>query len=254
MAQPGQPQEGPPGEAPATDPRPPHMRPSPAPKPETSPLVDDLRRVASLEALGFAAGATAPLLLGGLSKGFLLIGWVMFWAAVAGAFFHVLDHLAEGRPGLPLGTAENLGRHLWRGLMILLVGAIPPILASMQLDTTPEGPTRSLVMLGASLVGAGLVPAATVAVYTSQSALAAFAPHLWFRIISRIPDDYAKLIGLCVAVVVLQAIWAALIGLALGSFPVLASLVYAPFVALLAVALAATFGGILDRRRNDLGW
>ena len=222
---------------------------------EPGSMVEDMKRALSPDALATAAAISATLILGVFGLMATLLGWILYWASVAGAFFYVLDHVAKGQKGLPLGAAENLGRHLWRGLMIGLVGALPVFIAMLQLagKGTSEGLGRGLVLLVAALIGAAIVPAATVGVYASQSALAALAPHLWFRIIARIPNDYGSLVGLCVAAVVVQAVWGMLIGLVLGSFPLLASFAYAPVVVLLAIAVAAGFGGVLDRRRDDLG-
>ncbi|PRQ08437.1 hypothetical protein [Enhygromyxa salina] len=235
-------------------PAPPQSRPAhPAPElqrtaaqpnaPAHVTMRDDLSRVLSTDAMVSAVALTLPLLLMFLGALLGLVGLIVHYAALAGAFFVILDHCAEGRPGLPHGLGDNLFRSFGRGLMVTLVGLLPPVLAAYYLGTWG-------LVLAAAILGVMLVPAAALAVYASQSGLAAIAPHLWLRIVARIPMEYLKVAALYVALLVGMACWNATAGVWLG---LLGAFIRGPVGCLFVFAMATSLGGVVYRNRADLG-
>ena len=215
---------------------------------------DDLRRVWSLDGATFCVAVCAPLLMMSFGGTMALFGQVVFFAALAGTYFMVLDHVAKDQPGLPRGASENLGGSLWRGILVVLVGVLPPLVAGVQVDSMGlDGAPVWIATFVFAVLGVGLMPAAALAVYASGSGLAALAPHLWYRIVTRIPRPYARIAGLYVAAIAGLQLWTLLVGLAFGPLPTLSALCVGPVAVLVALAMAAALGGVVRRNRYALG-
>jgi hypothetical protein len=213
-------------------------------------LVADMRRVISIEGVATALAVCAPLLLrllGGLAG---LLGTIIFLAALAAAYFSILDHVAQGRAELPKAGDESLGKKFWRGLAVCIAGWLPLILVTVYADDL--GLARASLfgaMAGAVLFGALLLPAASLAVYAADSALAALAPHLWVMIISRMPRDYLSVAWLYVLLLGVATFVVSMV----AAVPVLGA-VLAPLLRCMTVfAMAAALGGVVHRNRDALG-
>ena len=138
--------------------------------------------------------------------------------------------------------------------MVALVAALPPLLAWAAFDSSGVGGASMVLgITAAALVGVLIMPAAALAVYVNHAGLAAFAPHLWFRIIGRMPRDYTRVAGLYAALMVVQVLWAVCVGVVLGGFPLIASFVHAVGACLPVFAMAVILGGIVNRNRLELG-
>lgn len=209
---------------------------------------EDVARLWSTDGLAYMLAVTAPLLLKVAGGGFGLIGLAVHYAALAGTYFMILAWVAEGRPGLPQGASENLGANLWRGVMVTFVGVVPPVLTNIYLDMHGVGGGWLwAATLAGAVVGASLVPAASIAVYASNSGLAAAAPHLWYAIIKEIPKPYASMALACVTSVVAVMVLQVVVIMVFGRLPAVAMLVYSIVACGITFAVASIFGGVIHR-------
>ena len=215
---------------------------------------EDIERVWCLDGAAFCAAVTAPLVLVALGGTMALLGYLLHYASMAGTFFMVLAHVAEDQPGLPKGASDNLTRNFGRGLAVTIVGFLPALLTNaLLMDSALPELVHALLLFLAALVGALLVPAAALAVYASRSGLAALAPHLWYRIVDRIPRPYARVAVLYAGLIAALQLWAFVLGLAFGPLPTLVQLLFGPVACLSALAMAAGLGGVIRRNRFVLG-
>ncbi|KIG17676.1 hypothetical protein DB30_02951 [Enhygromyxa salina] len=212
-------------------------------QPALTTMRDDLRRVLSADAMIFAVTLMIPLLLMFLGPLFGIMGLIVHYAALAGAFFVILDHVAAGRPGLPHGLGDNLAQSFGRGFLITLVAVLPALLTAYYVGTWG-------LVLASAILGAMLVPAAALATYATQSGLAAIAPHLWVQIVRRIPHDYLKVAALYVGLVAGMGFWKATAPVWLGLFGLL---IRGPVGCLFVFAMATSLGGVIHRNRTELG-
>ncbi|MCA9701217.1 MAG: hypothetical protein KC431_27090, partial [Myxococcales bacterium] len=142
----------------------------------------------------------------------------------------------------------NLAGNFFRGLAVIVVAVLPPLVTFMRLD----GPLALALVIPMSLVGIALMPAAALACQANQSALAAFMPHLWFRIIDALRRDYAVIVAVFMALMIVQSVGAWMLMWIL-QMPVIASLLEAPFSCLCTFAMATSLGGVARRGLGGLG-
>lgn len=231
---------------------PPAPRSPSAPSSNNSSVADmfaDMQRVFTLEGLATAVAVSAPLLMRLLGTLMGLLGGIIYLAALAGAYFSILDHVASGRDELPKAADESLGRKFWRGLMVTIAGCLPLIVLSVYAgDLGLSGVSFIVAGTGAVILGALLLPAASLAVYAADAGLAAIAPHLWVRIIARMPGDYMR-----VALLYLPLFATFVIVNWLHAVPWVGWLIVPVVRGLIVFSMAAALGGVVRRNRSELG-
>ena len=95
-----------------------------------------------------------------------------------------------------------------------------------------------------------MLPAAALASYANHSGLAAFAPHLWVRIVRQIPGEYMRVALLYVALLVGSVVWDVTAVMWLG---LVGALLREPVGCMFVFAMATGLGGVVHRNRELLG-
>ena len=176
-----------------------------APGEHAETLSEVLLRPWSVGGVSASAGLVIPILCGYVP----LIGWwiaFLYYPGLVAYYFLTIDHVARGLPGIPRFesiAAEEITPALGRGIACVLAMMIP--FGVVALWGPAEGSSLYPMMTYGSLaVGALLGPAIILSVYITNSALSAFHPGAWWRIISELSDGYMRTAvvfsGLCALV------------------------------------------------------
>jgi hypothetical protein len=181
----------------------------------------------------------------------------IYVAAVAGYYFQVIDHVGQGRSGLPLPTDSDAGdmvRALGRGLACLLVVAMPWIAWRVLSDRAIDSNAVSIVaQLGGALFACACLPAAIVSIVVANNGWAALWPVFWVRIAAGAPASYARLVGVFAAATAAWWIAAAIAAFTLGRIPFLGSLLAAAVTNVFAILQAALVGTFIHRHADRFG-
>lgn len=229
-----------------------------APDSEERPLFDpvvlaamreDLLRLWGIEGMAFALAVAAPLIF--VVLGLTLVGILFYIAGLAATYFLILAHVAKGRRKLPQAAGDRLLEHLGRGAALMVIAVLPALVVNLYLDVSGfEGVGLWLGTGLALLLGVALVPAGTIAMFTYHSGLLALAPHLWVRVISKIPRSYTRVALVYLALGALALLWTfglfSVLGMG-GAAPSWSLLMWAPPTNVLVLGMAVTLGGVIAR-------
>jgi hypothetical protein len=219
-------------------------------------LVDLLRRPFSREGAFAALCCAVP---GALPiRSLAWAGTAAVWAY----YFVIVRHLGDSRDGFPGPTAAGdlgeLKTAAGQGLAVWLISFLPraAYVAASGFDATDLGAWTALdIDLPANPVWTLLpmlyVPAAVIAVALGRSAVNAFWPVAWARVVAAAPGQYARLVALFALCAVAQ--WGARLagGPTVGLVPVLGPLAVGTASNLALFAQAAFAGGYV-RRNSEL--
>jgi hypothetical protein len=222
------------------------------------PTRDLLLRVFSAEGLITAVG------LGWLAA---LLGWMpgighyaelACDAALVAYYFQIIQHIGEGKPGLPgpSDAVHSMGE-IWkqtiRGWMCVFAASLPFLVWN---NIIHDGDEIYSPPLALALIAFGLtyLPAAIVCVVLTQSTFGAIYPVAWLQVIRRAPKSYGEL--LLLFLISLGALWLLGFagGLAVGWIPLVGGVLVRTAVYLALFAQAALVGGFLMRHAPDFGF
>ncbi|MEE9383812.1 MAG: hypothetical protein V3V08_10400 [Nannocystaceae bacterium] len=242
--------------------------PRPMPVAVTAPMVcpsppihgsmaEDLARVSGSEGWRVAIAVSSPLLLAPLP--FLgLLATAIYWAALVGYAFRIIDHFGRGRPGLPLASDDldsvsSIAEVLFRGACCA-VAVMLPVLLWWTYGASPS------TALGAAAAGAAfrvagslLGPALLITTCMTGSGLSTLNPLAWLTIISRFPGDYLRH-ALLFAGFELCA-WGCEVAVApvVTAVPLFGAVLVAALIAVLRLCQAAVVGGLVRRHADAFG-
>lgn len=222
-------------------------------------LLTDLRRPFTLSGLAMAVALAAPELLSGLPMAGGIFHAIYF-AALSGYYFRIVDHVGQGRQGLP-GPSDGfedmwtLIRDVLKANLCFLVALVPLI---VWLILTPRVghllASGSLAPIVPILVGLAIVPAAVLGVVLTRSTIGAIWPVAWIRIIARAPIAYLRLVGLFLAAGVVWMLVGRLTGLLFGRIPFFGNWLVATAIDIVVFLQATLVGGFLRRNADELGY
>ncbi len=222
-------------------------------------LADLLARPFSMDGL-LAAAVLATLGWLGFVPAFGRIFRIFYAAAVPAFFVAIIDHVGEGKRGLPSTTEglDDLGSvrtHSLRGVLFMLLFLAPALvwsaLSQDSLEDVLSSPKRLLVLV---LVPMVYLPAAILAVVLSNSTVAAVWPIAWVQIIARVPASYLR-VTLLFAVAAFGGWLVHVLGDALfGWIPFVGSFVSLLSENVLLMVPAVLLGGFLRRNATELGY
>jgi hypothetical protein len=229
------------------------LRPVALPLEPLEPLGTLLGRVLTTEGLVTAAALAVPAWLADLLFGLISTMFsIVYFAAISGYYFQIVDHVGRRSPGLPYPSMEDLSP-LWRGLACVLLVALPGVLFLW------FGVEKSVVwgtagLLASPLVASLYLPAAIVACTVANNALAALWPYFWIRIIARAPGSYARLVGRFLITALAFAVASMLAGLTVGLIPFVGPLLASAATNLVLFGQALVVGDFLRRHASDFGY
>jgi hypothetical protein len=127
-------------------------------------------------------------------------GWISS-AAVAAAYFIIVDHVGRSRDGFPMltegvGDIDELRSAAIKGVAVAGVAFAPLAIYTSGSVLKPSDLLDSPISLLLILLPLLYMPAAILALVVTRSPLGALWPVAWFRIVSGAPSLYAELVGL----------------------------------------------------------
>lgn len=185
----------------------------------------------------------------------------LYLTALAGTAWHLVEHVARGRPGFPAPVEASGPSPLEQakaGLTCVLALFFPFGIwwgAHRGAETVGEvfaaHPSQAAFLIALVAVYG---PAAILASVVYGGALGAMWPPGWVRVAVRTGRLYLEVTGrLALAAVAFWALrWLA--ALALGRVPVLGSFAVSALGTLIVFAAAASIGGFLRRHRDEMGF
>jgi hypothetical protein len=135
------------------------------------------------------------------------------WSALAAAFYSMVNHVSRGREGMPDPGVDSdpLGiglPQLFRALGTALILVGPAVFLTMHAVYTDQWSVEVVIRSAALLsIAAALGPAAVVAGEVTGSGFTAMYPPAWFRLIWRMPRDYAAVARWCMPLAGLIIAW-----------------------------------------------
>lgn len=221
-------------------------------------LRDLLRRPFSQAGLTTALALAIPALLRDVVP---VVGWIfapVYLAGLASYYFLTIDHIGQGRKGLP--TPSDRDFDWWetammaiRGLACILVGAAPFLIYASRCLAAGQPPSPPVIR-GLIALGLCYAPAAITAVVVSNTTRAAFWPPAWLKVMGAAPALYARLVGLFFVAALAWVAGAWVAERLFGWLPIVGSLLVPAVSALLLIAQASLVGGFLRRNAEQFGY
>jgi hypothetical protein len=231
-------------------------------QPAQEELPELLRRCLTADSLLMALALAVPAWIARLPFLGIIAALLnlVYWSAVLGYYFRVIDHIGRGRPGLP-GPADTatddygaMVATVLRGFLCALVAGVPAFLW-LALGGHEPGDlvSRPLVLLGLLLCGLCYLPAAILAVVLTDRTVAAAWPPAWVAIATRAPTSYARLVALFFASTVVWWLANLVAAFFLGRIPLFGGLLCTATSNLVLFAQATLVGGFVRRNAEVLG-